>query len=261
MKPLLVITEQTFDMVIDSDYQRKQEMIYLARQFNAYHVIHHLIVDGSLRSTASNVLYIISFFKAVSYLLQYYEFSQRHFDLLDYAAMQLIKLYQADILKAAGAETTAEQSVHELKSELADYLYMTAMTFQTVADKTENKHLVFVYRLKAEEYCQKADALLEIATPQDYLVKMQQLYQQYSQKERMVYVRELLAHRAEEYQAKLDEEIPLPATRSASSSFSSHGSSIPSSPQFFAPQPLAEETQPLLTHRHVSDIPLDTVDR
>ena len=249
MKPILPITEEIFDIVSDDNLQRKKKMLFMAQEFSIYNIQYPSIIKGILSCITINTLYILSFFKVVSYLYEYYEFSQKHFDLLNYAATHLVELYSVEMQKTCGTEK-AEQNVYELKAKLADYLYMTAMTFQTAADKTENTELALIYRAKAEEYCQKADALLGIAAPQDYLVKMQQLYQQYSQKEKIVYVQELLAYRAHEYQVKIEEKTHDQAPRSAASSFSSRSSSFPPSPQFFAPPQVQDERQPLLARRH-----------
>lgn len=119
-----------------------------------------------------------------------------------------------------------------------------------MADNTEDKQRALVFGFSARQYGAKISEYLGAERGESHIAMIRRLCQKYS-------TEALIGHffraMGQEYQAKLEAESLHLSQQSTSSSFSSQGS-IPSSPQFFAPQPPplpTDETQSLLTHRNV----------
>jgi len=157
--------------------------------------------------------YINMFFWVVDYLYQYYEFSQRHFALLDLAATHLESLSKKNRLL-----TETEQA--EARSELGDYLDKVTLIFQTAADKAADKRLRKTYAAKAQEYSRKADAAHHVVSTQSYNEKILSLYGKViSERPEGSFIKGVLKKRAAEYQRKCEaKETPEARTASFSSS-------------------------------------------
>jgi len=103
-------------------------------------------------SLQSNQNYIGIFFILIDFLGDHYEFSQRHFELLNLAASCLERLYQE---KIEALSTDVEKKVAQ--SELGDYLDKVTFVFQTAANKTESEMHREIYNSMARVYSAKAD--------------------------------------------------------------------------------------------------------
>ena len=251
---ILHIDEKNFSQITDDNVRHKEYIISLMGILRIFDKDYTDLKGFSAQKTiAFNTNYIDHLFIIVPYLYQYYEISQRHFDLLDRAAINIENLYRGRI---SNLFTAPEKIAMEL--ELSDYLNKIALIFQTAADKTENVERSKTYRVKAEEYSNKADAWRRVGH-KEHLTKMQILYQEAATKYPII--RHLLLLRSEECRAKYEIEVSqhmVPDRRVVYSSITLAPVSGPLvitsySPHFFAPQPSGAETQPLLIHRRVGD--------
>ena len=202
MKPILSIKAEKLDKIKDTehrefveshidsfvDYERDQELYGgdIARR-----------CDGLSRS------YVYILFVMVDCLYESYDLSERHFELLNIAAIHLERLYREQMATLA---TEPEQT--EVKMILGDYLDKVALIFQTASDKAGSRAHRERYGRKAQEYSARADNARDLAQAKSHIAKMLDLYEKAAIEYRSdtFFVGKLFGQRAEEYRAKYMEE-------------------------------------------------------
>ena len=144
--------------------------------------------------------YINALFTSVDCLYKYYELSQKHFELLNFAAEYLEKLCNG---KASCSSKPEE--IEQAKKELGDYLDKVTMIFQTAADKAEDPHFRESYAAMAQKYSEKADRVCGRVTFKSYEAKMQGLYEKAASECNLDFIKKLLELRAAAYRDKCRE--------------------------------------------------------
>lgn len=144
-------------------------------------------------------IYISALFRSVDNLYKHYELSQKHFELLDFAASHLEQLCNGKIPCLSEPD-----EIDRARTELGDYLDKVTMIFQTAADKTENSHYRKFCSDMAQKYSKKADEVRGMFSFRSYEEKMQALYEKAAGKceEYEGFIKELLQLRAAEYSGK-----------------------------------------------------------
>ena len=177
MKELLSIEENGFTK-IDKQENRSLIKLYGCRLLiykkNCETRKKHSI---SFKYVESNQSYIDSLFKLIGYLYNYYEISTKHFELLNYAACNLERLYTAQI-----NDLPLEIKTKKLE-ELSSYLNKVALIFEiatdrmeisskTETDKKQGERYRQTYATLAQAYSKKADELLGIEQDKTHAAKM-----------------------------------------------------------------------------------------
>ena len=170
MKPQLSIRTEGLPEIEDAERKKFAESVIrsLLRYDRDYELVGDYIAQ---RCAAANRSYINMFFVIADCLYDYYELSDRHFELLALAVGHLERLYRAQIesLPAAAAEEKTR-----VQMELSDYLDKVALIFQTAADRTGDGSSRRDYERAAHEYSAKADGWRG-ALETNYLEKMHRL--------------------------------------------------------------------------------------
>ena len=214
MKPILDIQkEKLFEIKDDEQIELLEGCL---NSLYNYYQSYKLLGDRIIRlSVGSNKDYINAFFWVVDYLYQYYEFSQRHFELLDLAAINLERLSQGKI-----AALSTDEEKEASRSELGDYLDKVTLIFQTAADKTNDIERARFYAVTAEDYSKRADTARGVVSTQSYNEKILSLYGKViSERPEGSFIKGVLKKRAAEYQRKCEAK-ETPEARTASFSLS-----------------------------------------
>ena len=130
MKPILDIQTSKLDEITEAE--QKERMASYVNSLCRYDTNYKSRIGYMVgKSVGLNQVYINNFYWSVTYLYQYYEFSQRHFELLNIAAKHVERLSQGkiDLL-------SADEEKEKARSELGDDLDKVTLIFQTAADKT-----------------------------------------------------------------------------------------------------------------------------
>src|SRR3989339_147717 len=182
--------------------------------------------------------YINAFFWIVDYLYQYYEFSQRHFELLNLAAIYVERLSKREI------DTLLTDTAKEAaRSELGDYLDKVTLIFQTAADKAADERLRETYAIKAQKYSRKADTVRGVVVALNHNEKIFALYEKAARENARFFLGEIFRNRAAEYREKCEAK-EMPEARTAS--FSSSGETE-------AAEEVSDTTPLLGSHRESAD--------
>jgi len=204
MKPILDIQkEKLFEIKDDEQIELLEGCL---NSLYNYYQSYKLLGDRIIRlSVGSNKDYINAFFWVVDYLYQYYEFSQRHFELLNLAATNLERLSQEKI-----AALSIDEEKEASRSELGDYLDKVTLIFQTAADKTNDIERARFYAVTAEDYSKRADTARGVVSTQSYNEKILSLYGKViSERPEGSFIKGVLEKRAAEYQRKCEaKEMP-----------------------------------------------------
>src|SRR3989339_609894 len=210
MKIILLETKKLFE-IIDVAQRNYMEFLITSLQEFQKNFSYVRNIDIARKST---IFYINSFFKAADYLYQYYEFSQRYFELLDLAAINLALLSQE---KIAALSTDTEKEA--ARSELGDYLDKVTLIFQTAVDKAGDEDCVRFCTDKARKYSAGADAAHGLAVTPVYAKKILALYGKAEEEYKDDFFGEIFRNRAAEYREKCEAK-ETPEARTASFSLS-----------------------------------------
>ena len=214
MKPILDIQTSKLDEITEAE--QKERMASYVNSLCRYDTNYKSRIGYMVgKSVGLNQVYINNFYWSVTYLYQYYEFSQRHFELLNIAAEHVEHLSQGEI-----DLLSADEEKEKARSELGDDLDKVTLIFQTAADKTEDRERAPFYAAMARKYSEKADAARGITTAPRHCEKILALYEQAARKyPDGCVIGELLRERAAEYRIKCEiKEVPEARTTSFSSS-------------------------------------------
>jgi len=213
MKPILDIQkEKLFEIKDDEQIELLEGCL---NSLYNYYQSYKLLGDRIIRlSVGSNKDYINAFFWVVDYLYQYYEFSQRHFELLNLAATNLERLSQEKI-----AALSIDEEKEASRSELGDYLDKVTLIFQTAADKTKDTERALFYAATAEDYSKRADTARGVVVALNHNEKIVALYEKAARENARFFLGEIFRNRAAEYREKCEaKEMPEARTASFSSS-------------------------------------------
>lgn len=226
MKLILSIEPENISKI--NDIKQRKFVEFFISSISRYHRNYQLN-KGVIpyESIAANQSYIDTLFILTDLLYQYYELSQRHFELLELAAINLKRLYEAQILSLPSENKTKKT---EIKEELIDYLDKVALIFQTASDTTENKLDRKTYEAKAKEYGKQADSYRDPSQITNHLKKMQTLYENAAKKySNRKFLEEIFLKKAIQYQDRDSAE---------NMGFSPHTSIRPSKLESSEKQPL-----------------------